>query len=119
MNKFKGENMKDQRTPIQHGEALLLPVNNLPVGKTSKTTEIIIAHSETGHHHVVISKQPLETIGNIDKHDLYLRLFTPAQLVHKKPTQKHKTLTVPVGDWKILHKTEYNPFAGLIQRVKD
>lgn len=108
-----------KRTAIQHGEALLFPVDSLPEGKTSKTSEIIVAHSETGHHHVVVSEAVFETMGNVDRHDLYLRLFEPAKLVHKKTTNKHKTLSVPAGIWKILHKTEYNPFAGLIQRVKD
>jgi hypothetical protein len=106
-------------TPIQHGEALLFPVDKLPKGKARKSKEEIVAHSETGHHHVVVSEKPFEVMGDVEKHDLYIRLFEPAKLVHKKPTQKHRTLNVPAGLWKILHKTEYNPFAGLIQRVKD
>jgi hypothetical protein len=111
--------MKDSRTAIQHGEALMLPVSKMPKGKTTKVTKQIIAHSETGHHHVVEADTEFEIIGSAEKHDLYLRLFEPAKLVHKKPTQKHKTLPVVPGIWKVLHKTEYNPFAGLIQRVKD
>lgn len=112
--------MKDERTAIQHGEALLLPVESFPEAVTiRKVTKEIVAHSETGHHHVVESPVEFEVQGNVDKEDLYLRLFEPAKLVHKKPTQNHKTLTVPAGIWKVLHKTEYNPFAGLIQRVKD
>lgn len=111
--------MKDQRTPIQHGECLLLPVGKMPKGKTVKVTEQIIAHSETGHHHVVEAKQEFEVMGSLEKQDLYLRLFEPAKLVHKKATDKHKTLTVPKGDWKILHKSEYDPYFQRIQRVVD
>lgn len=111
--------MKDTRTAIQHGEAMLFPVQDVPKAEVQKVTKQIIAHSETGHHHVVESQSPFEVQGDIDKEDLYLRLFEPAKLVHKKITMKHKTLTVPAGLWKVIHKTEYNPFLGLIRKVKD
>ena len=110
---------KDIRTAIQHGECLLVPVNDMPKGQVERVNTKIVAHSETQHHHVLEAEQAFETIGSVDKGDLYLRLFEPGKLVHKKPTQKHKTLPVLPGVWKVLHKTEYNPFAGLIQRVKD
>lgn len=107
------------RTPIQHGEALLFPVDSLPKGDLRTSKAEIVAHSETGHHHVVVSKKPFEVMGDVEKHDLYIRLFEPAELEHKKTTNKHRTLKVPAGIWKVLHKTEYNPFRGLVQRVKD
>lgn len=110
----------NKRVGIQHGEVLLFPVEDGELFKAeSKTKECVVGHSETGHHHVVVSKKPFEIMGNVEKHDLYLRLFEPAKLEHKKVTDKHKTLKIPAGIWKVLHKTEYNPFAGLIQRVKD
>jgi hypothetical protein len=111
--------MKNNRTAIQHGEVLLLPVTEVPKNITRQVTSEIIAHSETGHHHVVESVTAFEVQGDVDKEDLYLRLFEPAKLVHKKTTSKHKTLTVPAGFWKVLHKSEYNPWTKLIQRVKD
>lgn len=111
------ENIK--RTAIQHGEVLLVPVDGLPVGETSKVTKKTVAHSETGHHHVVESEVEFETMGELEKQNLYLRLFEPAKLVHKKTTEKHKTLTIPAGDWKILHKSEYDPWAKIIRKVED
>lgn len=111
--------MKEQRTALQHGECLLLPVDKMPKGKTTKVTAQIIAHSETGHHHVIEADQEFEVMGSLEKENLYLRLFEPAKLVHKKTIDKHKTLTVPKGDWKILHKSEYDPFSQLVRRVQD
>lgn len=118
MNKLIKEN-EMKRTAIQHGEALLLPVDELPKGKLRKVTKEIIAHSETGHHHVVESTVAFEAQGNVDKEDLYIRLIEPAKLVHKKTTNGHKSLIIPAGAWKILHKSEYNPWTKLIERVKD
>lgn len=116
--------MSDKRTstkrlPIQQGEIVLMPIKGLPEGATRKVSEQIVAHSESGHHHVVESEVSFEVSGDIDKEELYLRLFEPAKLVHRKSFDMHRTLTVPKGDWKILHKTEYDPFSGLINRVKD
>jgi hypothetical protein len=120
MKVTKGDNVKTTKlTAIQHGEAMLLPVTKLPKGEVRQVTTEIIAHSETGHHHVIESPVVFQAQGEVDKEDLYIRLFEPAKLVHKKPTNRHKTLTVPTGIWKVIHKTEYNPFAGLITRVKD
>lgn len=108
-----------KRTAIQHGEAMLFPVEDAPKADTKEVTSTIIAHSKTGHHHVVESSVSFEVQGDIDTEDLYLRLFEPAKLVHKKTTQKHKTLDIPAGLWKVIHKTEYNPFLGLVRKVKD
>jgi hypothetical protein len=108
-----------KRTAIQHGECLLFPVDELPEGNLRESKKEIVAHSETGHHHVVISSKPMEVMGDVEKHDLYIRLFEPAKLIHQKTTDKHKTLKVPAGIWKILHKSEYDPFSELIRRVKD
>lgn len=110
---------KDNRTPIQHGECLLVPVNKLPKEQTSKVSTQIVAHSETGHHHVIEADQEFEVMGSLERQDLYLRLFEPAKLVHKKQTEKHRDIIVPKGDWKILHKSEYDPWAKIIRRVED
>jgi hypothetical protein len=109
--------MKDNKTLLQHGEVLMVPVSRMPKGKINKVNEQIIAHSETGHHHVVESETAFDVV--MDKLDMYLLLNRPAKLVHKKAVDKHKTLTVPKGIWKILHKSEYDPYAQRIQRVID
>lgn len=108
-----------KRTALQHGECLLVPVDKLPKGEIRKSNKEIVAHSETQHHHVVESKVDFEVMGSLEKQDLYLRLFEPAKLVHKKSVEKHKTLPVLPGVWKVLHKVEYDPFSKIIRRVQD
>lgn len=101
---------------IRHGEVLLLPVSQIP--KSAKHfTSYIVGHSETGHHHVLESKKEFEVA--VDKEDLYLRLFEPAKLVHKKSVDAHKTLNIPAGTYHVIYKTEYNPFDKIIERVMD
>lgn len=101
--------------PIRHGEAMLIPINGPVEGK--EHTTYIIAHSETGHHHVLESKAPF-VVGETDK-QFVIQLFQPAKLVHQKITDKHKTLTIAPGKYKVVQKTEYDPWQQVIRRVFD
>lgn len=103
--------------PIRHGEVMLVQVERIPEGKTQSYTDYIIGHSETGHHHVIESTKQFE-MTEADK-ELYLRLFEPAEIVHKKTTDKHRTLTIPAGIYKRYHDTEYDPFEKIIKEVAD
>lgn len=101
---------------IRHGECLLIPVDTLPKGKLTKGKSVIIGHSETGHHHTLVSKTEFDYL---DKAMLYIRLFEPAKLVHQKTVDRHKDLVVPAGIYKVVHKNEYDPWQQVIRRVFD
>lgn len=101
--------------PIRHGEVMLVPIDKGFRGK--QVTNYIVGHSETGHHHVLESKTPFK-ISETDK-QFVVELFQPAKLVHKKQVDAHKTLTVPAGRYKVIHKSEYNPWTKSTQRVFD
>lgn len=113
MNKANKEN------GVQHGELFIQSVSKLPKGNYRQESKLIAAHSETGHHHVIESTKPFEVMGEVDKTDLYVRLFEPAKLVHKKTANKHKTLPLKPGFYKIWHKTEYLPWSKLTRKVID
>lgn len=102
--------------PIRHGEIMLLPVAKLPATASAKHTSFIVGHSETGHHHVLESTTAFEVV---DKKDLYLRLFEPAELVHQKEFDKHATLTVAPGVYKVITKQEYDPWEKVKRDVAD
>lgn len=104
-------------TPIRHGEIMLVPVETIPEGKTSKHDLFIVGHSETGHHHVLESTKQFE-ITEANK-ELYFRLFDPAKLVHKKATDRHKDLTIPAGIYKRFHDSEYDPYDKIIRDIAD
>jgi len=100
---------------IRHGEVMLVPISKNFRGK--EATTYIVGHSETGHHHVLESKTPFK-VSETDKR-FVIELFEPAKLVHKKSVDKHKTLHVAPGKYKVVYKTEYNPWEGVISRVFD
>ena len=102
---------------IRHGEVWLQPVDKLPKGKITKHDNYVVGHSETGHHHVLESEKEFGVM--LDKAMLYIQLFEPANLVHKKTVNVHKTLKVPKGIYKIIKKTEYDPWQKMKREVFD
>jgi hypothetical protein len=108
------------RVPAQHGEVFLQRIDRVPEGRpVKKATELIVGHSESGHHHVLESKTDFEVMPGDEKHDLYVRLFEPAELVHKKTFDIHETETIVPGDYAVYQKTEYDPFRQIVRAVYD
>lgn len=103
--------------PIRHGEVMLSPVKEIPAGKTNEHDLYIVGHSGTGHHHVLQSPTKFE-VTEADS-ALYLRLFKPSELVHKKTVNRHHNLTVPAGLYKVTRKNEYDPFQKIMRQVWD
>lgn len=101
---------------LRHGENLLLPVEKIE-GKTKRYTQYIVGHSETGHHHVLESTKEFDVV--IKDDELFLQLFAPANLVHKKQIDKHNTLVVQPGKYKVIRKSEYDPWQQVMREVFD
>jgi hypothetical protein len=95
------------RTPIRHGEILLLPIESTPAGTAERVTECIVGHSETGHHHVLESDAEFDRIVAANG-DLYVELDAPTPLRHRKDRQQHRELSVPAGAWRVIRKTEFD-----------
>lgn len=105
---------------IRHGEIMLVPVSDIPGGKTAEHKKFVVGHSETGHHHVLeAAPHQVFTVTETDKKELFFRLFQPTKLVHKKATDRHKDLTIAPGLYKRFHDTEYDPFQQIIRDVAD
>ena len=96
-----------QRTPIRHGEILLLPVDAAPLGETERVTSCIVGHSESGHHHVLESDEAFAQIVAMNG-DLFVELPAATPLRHHKSHQQHRELIVPAGVWKVIRKTKFD-----------
>ena len=120
MNKLT--NLKDgKRVAITHGELFILPVDKVPEGKTSRHTTLILAHSETGHHHTLISPSKVEfTLTEIgDQVERYLTIESLAELVHKKTFDIHETRVLVAGNYRVFIKKEYDVRQQAMRRVFD
>lgn len=103
---------------IRHGEILLHPVAEFPKGKTKNYKSYIVGHSETGHHHVLESTEDFKILKTADD-SVWVEISKPADLVHKKEVDKHKTLPVAPGKYHVIYKQEYNVWEKIMQRVVD
>jgi hypothetical protein len=96
-----------RRTPIRHGEVLLLPVAEAPHGHREEVTHCIVGHSESGHHHVLESDRDFAQIVAANG-VLYVDLDAPTPLRHRKSHHQHRELMVPPGAWRVIKKTEFD-----------
>ncbi|HEY9267083.1 MAG TPA: hypothetical protein VIQ11_21015 [Mycobacterium sp.] len=96
-----------QRTPVRHGEVLLLPVTQTPEGQRDDVSVCVVGHSESGHHHVLESDRLFGQIVAANG-DLYVDLDAPTPLRHRKTHHQHRELIVPAGAWRVIKKTEFD-----------
>lgn len=105
---------------IRHGEVILKEVSSLPkeAKLETETNKHIVAHSETGHHHV------LESIDNYKVYtwngETYIELGSVGTLFHEKTGKDvHTPHKVAPAVYKIVIKKEFDYFAGAIRNVRD
>lgn len=103
---------------VRHGEVLLKPIAEIPqAAKLVKTgKEHVVAHSETGHHHVLEANLRVYELDN----ELYLDVQNIGQLVHKKSgLDIHQPHTIAKGLYKVVIKKAYDYFAKKLTQVRD
>lgn len=104
----------------RHGELIMKQVESLPEGAIlSETTKSkIVAHSETGHHHVLEANTDFKIFTMIG--DTYIEIPTIAQLRHEKTGKDvHKTHKIKPAIYKIVIKKEFDYFEGILRAVRD
>lgn len=105
---------------IRHGEVILKPIDALPQDAVLKetTNNCIVAHSETGHHHVLKSVDNYEVFTS--QGDTYIRLGTIGELYHEKTGKDvHKTHQVVPSIYKVIIKKSYDYFQKKMAQVRD
>jgi hypothetical protein len=110
----------------RQGECLFIQVSefedsdkNYRIVKPSKG-QLIVAHSETGHHHVIDVKRSKQAQLLIDStNNLIGRLVLgeDCEVKHLRSFDTHETLKLPKGKYVLRYRREYTP-EGL-RRVRD
>ena len=107
LKRDKMENKKGYR----QGDVRLAPIEALPEGLRVKDS--IIAHSETGHHHVMKNAVVYTDV----KGQQYVQVQKEALLMHQKEQEAHEQIQIPKGIYKVMHQREFSPQAT--RRVMD
>jgi hypothetical protein len=126
--------MNKTRQLIRHGEVVLIPLKDgTGIRFGEMLEEAIIAHSESGHHHVVVgtvekaAEYDISTIRKRLTKELYgdalidnlFRVGNGAVLEHRKSFDQHKTIPLEAGIYVIVKQQDYDYFSKLRRQVED
>lgn len=105
--------MKTFEKMAAQGDMLLLRVDALPEGVREVPPvngAYILAHSETGHNHVVLERPNVKLFSAMDEFRAWLVVEeTPAKLEHQRSFDTHETLLIPPGTYEVRRQREYTP----------
>lgn len=106
------------------GEVTIIKIDAIPSGvKTKPATQrnhrgqIIISHSESGHHHVVTGGEVLEREDAPSGMQIFYAIF-PRALEQDAPTP-HDSYDLPDQFYEFRVAREFDPFAEQARRVAD
>lgn len=111
--------MKTFKTVCAQGDVYIRRIKALPKGAVGEKAagRIIVAHSETGHHHdmdgecVTMHRLPDSIM------DCFLVVEKPTALEHHRPTDTHESIMFEPGVYRVRRQREHTPEGW--RRVED
>ena len=89
---------------FRHGDLLITPVDDVPVGGRKKSDSILARGEATGHAHRVESREAVELWEF--ENELYFRLGSAGgEVVH----EEHATIRLEPGNYKVWKQRQYQP----------
>lgn len=98
--------------PSFQGDLMIRRIDKMPAGVVSAKAENghhILAHSETGHHHVVLEKSAQLFINEMNEFIAYLQVSEPAEIEHMRSFDTHAPLHVEPGIYEVRRQRESTP----------
>jgi hypothetical protein len=109
--------MKTFTNMAAQGDFVIMRVADLPENENfveieaDATGNIVVAHSETGHNHVMerenVTVYRDSNTSDADLYELFMIVKEPAEIKHLRSYDTHETLLVPPGTYKIRRQREY------------
>ena len=98
--------------PTFQGDLMIRRIDQMPLGLNP--TEVVddshvLAHSETGHHHVIDSRAAQMFIDQTNEFIAYLDVAEETEIRHLRDFDTHETITVPPGQYEVRRQREYTP----------
>ncbi len=79
--------------------------------------QLIVGHSETGHHHVVDAD--CATLTRVDEFTAYLNVTKATTLDHLRDVARHPSIALQPGMYEFRTGREFDPFESVIRRSAD
>lgn len=105
---------------VRHGEVILKSVSELPEGAILEleTKKHIVAHSETGHHHILESNKPFQVFKKGE--ETFISMTEMAKLWHQKTgSDVHAPHKLVPNIYKVVIKKAFNYFSKAMENVRD
>lgn len=117
--------MKTFKNCAAQGDLLIRRIEVLPENAKRMEPEkgvFVVAHSETGHNHIIAERPNVKMYTTGDPMVSYLEVVEAADqaealIEHLRSYDTHETLSVPVGIFEIRRQREYTPEGW--RRVED
>lgn len=117
--------MKTFNNQAAQGDLLIRRIDKLPSGAKQVQSEKglhVVAHSETGHNHVIEDRPNVALFTTGDPMVSYLQVIeatdeTETLLKHLRSYDTHETIKIPTGTFEIRRQREYTPEGW--RRVED
>jgi len=110
--------MKTFTSICAQGDVLFRRVDTIPANAAAVAPhhgELIVTHSETGHHHVMVLDRAddvpaVEMFSATDNPLLaWLKVTRPTALEHRRPHDTHESIMFGVGIYEVRRQREYTP----------
>lgn len=111
--------MKTFKNMAAQGDILIRRVDGVPAGavRQDKRGPVVVAHSETGHHHAFDAGQSVWLYSTPDQMVSYLEVKRPAVLKHHRDFDTHEEILFDAGTYEIRRQREWAPEGW--RRVED
>lgn len=95
------------------GDILIRRISSIPtdaIKQQSRDNQYIVAHSETGHHHVVKADNTVLFAAANDPMVMFLVVNNePVLLTHLRSFDTHRPISIPGGTYEIRKQREWTP----------
>ena len=98
--------------PSFQGDLMLRRIDRLPSGLKGADAidgKLVVAHSETGHDHVIDSRNARMLIDATNAFIAYLDVGATTELTHMRSFDTHAPLTLEPGLYEVRRQREYVP----------
>jgi hypothetical protein len=98
------------------GDFLIFRIDSIPTNVEPVTPEngvYVIAHSETGHNHVMeaerVTAYKPAGVKEVDLYQMFFSVEAPTEINHLRSFDTHEALLVPPGNYEVRRQREYTP----------
>jgi hypothetical protein len=104
--------MKKVKNMAAQGDVMFIRVDSIPSNMTVAETKdgyFIVAHSETGHNHVLESRNAQMLIDKTNEFVAYLKVSKETEVKHQRSFDTHESILLPPGNYQVRRQREYVP----------